>query len=93
MPKMAAKYPRAVAMALAKKISTACDQEPLYIRLGEKGLVWDSEIKEWLDLGNEPADEPTPDVLIRVWASSDKVGQAAQDLIDGLLMIGYEKIE
>jgi hypothetical protein len=84
MPKMTAKYSSALTAARAAKISTNGDQESLYHKLNEKGLWWDSKEKKWINFNDTPANEPTPKLMIRVWAEGKIVDKQADEVIKGL---------
>lgn len=84
MPKMTAKYTTARAAALKNDLGLNGDQETLYKRLNENGLWWDSKQGAWINFADEPADEPTPKIMVRVWAEQQKVSGAASEVIRGL---------
>lgn len=81
---MTAKYSSARQTALKHDLSLNGDQETLYKRLNETGLWWDSKQGEWINFDDEPADEPTPKIMIRVWAEQKKVEGATNEVIKGL---------
>lgn len=84
MPKMTAKYSSARETAFSNEISVNGDQEQLYKRLNENGWWWDSKQSAWIRLMDEPANEPTPKLMVRVWANHTTVAQAASEIIKGL---------
>ncbi|GIK36602.1 MAG: hypothetical protein BroJett011_04350 [Chloroflexota bacterium] len=84
MPKMTAKYSSALVAARAATLSTNGDQEALYQRLNAAGLWWDSKAGEWMNFNTLPANDPTPKLMIRVWAVGDQVNERADDIIKGL---------
>jgi hypothetical protein len=97
MAKMTAKY--AAAWALLRKInfpSYTIDiekQDEVYGALQDRGFMWDSTQKEWIDLGNEPADEPTKLVMVRVWADQEVVQEAADEVSKSLKRKGFDLVE
>lgn len=84
MPKMTAKYSQALSAAHSYFIPIEGDQEALYQRLQKAGMMWDSGRQEWFKLASEPADPPTPLVMVRVWSNAETVEEMA-DLVEGLL--------
>jgi hypothetical protein len=81
MPKMTAKYKAALDAAYKLKLQIPKDQVTLYSVIEEHGHLWDSDAGEWIDLADEHADEPTPCLLVRVWADAEIVEEYA-DLIE-----------
>jgi hypothetical protein len=90
MPKMTAKYERALHTALNKvrispilldKMST---QEELYTALQQAGYFWDSAAKTWDYHEPEAADEPTALIMVRVWSDSEIIDEAADEIINGV---------
>lgn len=92
MPKMTAKYSSALTVARQEKISTAGIQEDLYQSLQEIGYFWNSDRKEWEHHAIEEADDPTPFVLVRVWADAEIVEDVADDVTKGLKRL-YNLVE
>lgn len=91
MPKMTAKYKFALAtlhhhngnMALPfdqRIVIDYNDQEVLYSALQEAGYFWDSKKKQWEYHEPEAANDPTPMIMIRVWADKEIVEEAEQEL-------------
>jgi hypothetical protein len=80
MPKMTAKYSTALQYARMRGLPTDGNQEALYQRLNKAGFMWDSSSQEWLELASEPADPPTPLVMVRVWANAETV-EAMADMV------------
>lgn len=68
------------------------NQEQLYSELNRLGWWWDSKIKEW-KRDDRIANAATDVIKLRVWASSQKVEQVTQLLIESLDDIGLELIE
>lgn len=83
MPKMTAKYSRALAAARQANIEPSNDQEALYARLQAAGYFWESQAKRWEHYAPEEADEPTPLIMIRVWADSEVTEEVADAVIAG----------
>lgn len=81
MPKMTAKYSTALAVARREKIPASDQQEELYSRIQELGYHWDSDRKEWQWHDLAQADDPTPLIMIRVWANAEIVEDVADDVI------------
>lgn len=87
------KYTGALSAAQAAGISTDGDQEALYQRLAQAGYFWESTRGQWTYTAPEAADPPTPLILVRIWAATDRVAAEAQREIDGRLAVGYQLIE
>jgi hypothetical protein len=81
MPKMTAKYSAALQTARLAEIGPSDDQEVLYTDLQDNGYFWDSRLKRWEFTPEEDSDEPTPLILVRVWADEAIIHEAADDLI------------
>lgn len=85
MAKMTKKYTRALLVAQVAKVSIGGGgQEALYRRLNEVGLWWDSKAEEWVNFATAPANEPTPKLMIRVWAEASRVQTDADEIVKGL---------
>ncbi len=84
MPKMTAKYSSALAAARTNGLVVTGDQEALYSRLNGAGLWWDSKEGKWINFADTPANEPTPKLMIRVWAEGKIVDSRADEIIKGL---------
>lgn len=84
-PKMTAKYSTALVVARREKmganVNAASEQEGLYSRLQEIGYYWNSDRKEWEHHAIDDADDPTPLIMIRVWANAEIVEDVAEDVI------------
>jgi hypothetical protein len=59
-------------------------QVELYGLLQDHGYFWDSVAGEWVHLPPEEALDPTPLVMIRVWAAADAVELAADEVVERL---------
>ena len=81
MPKMTVKYSTALKIAQSEKIDTD-HREQMYDDLQEAGWFWDSDQKQWFYTPLDEGEAPTPQVMLRVWADSEIVEEAAEDLID-----------
>jgi hypothetical protein len=81
MPKLTKKYSAALDAAYALQIQIPKDQETLYELIEKNGHQWDSDQGAWIDLANEPAEDPTPLLMVRVWADAEIVEEYA-DLIE-----------
>lgn len=79
MPKMTAKYSAAHYIAQGLGLATG-DQETLYAQLQERGYFWNSTTKKWEFSDPAEADPPTPLVMLRVWADSEKLDAITNDL-------------
>ncbi len=84
MPKMTAKYSGARQTALHENISLNGDQEALYKRLNESGIWWDSKAGQWVKFSSVPADEPTPKIMVRIWAAEGQIKEAVDNVVRGL---------
>lgn len=93
--KMTAKYSTALAVAQREKMTiTYVNQEQLYQALQEKGFHWDSDLKQWQWHDPAEADDPTPFVLIRVWANEEITPEVADDVTRSLKKLGlYDLVE
>lgn len=85
---MTAKYSGAIDLLKRRKIvlpaTVLNNQDKLYQALQENGFFWNSNLKEWEEYQIEEADAPTPMVMVRVWADSEVIHEAAEDLIAAL---------
>jgi len=84
MPKMTAKYSRALGVARLLKIEFTEDQESLYSKIQSNGWMWDSKAQIWMELAEEPADEPTEMIMLRVWTDAEITNEVA-DLVQGAM--------
>lgn len=90
MAKKTAKYVSACTTAtqkaglMASDIRKMSNQDELYATLNKAGFHWDSGSKEWQFHAPEAADDPTPLVMIRVWADAEIVEEAADEVIEHL---------
>jgi hypothetical protein len=93
MPKMTKKY--AAALELARKLGQVIplNQEPLYQSLNDQGHHWNSDTGAWEQWANEPADEPTEFIMIRVWSAADVIGELANDVITQMRKVGLRLME
>lgn len=82
--KMTAKYRSARQAGLEKGLSLEGNQDDLYKQLNEAGLWWDSKAGAWINFAEEPAEQPSPKLMIRVWAAQDKVDAAVSAVIKGM---------
>lgn len=91
MPKQTKKYLAAVGTASGLGISIGDDADHLYRELNQKNFFWDSKDGRWVP-GSAP--EPaTALIRIRVWADTDKVGDAANVLTRRLIDSGFNLLE
>lgn len=88
MPKMTAKYTKALHTARYEaKLSPEIirffqSQEELYAGLQYEGYFWNSKTQVWEFHEPEAAHYPTHLVMVRVWAESSVVDNAADAIID-----------
>lgn len=86
MAKNTAKYKGAKQVVMFRGLSDAedavrrGDQEEVYDVLNALGFFWNSKTQEWEEHDLGDADDPTPLVMIRVWADIDIVEDAADDV-------------
>jgi hypothetical protein len=92
MAKNTAKYRGAAAIAASKNIPITDDQEALYAALGKAGVLWD-KMKGWYDVSEEPADQPSDILRVRVWAKTEDVEAQARLIVRTLTSSGYRLIE
>jgi hypothetical protein len=85
MPKMTKKFSGALDAAEQAFIGfnrkQETDQEALYRRLQEIGFFWDSQSKKWEEYDVTEADEPSPLIMVRVWADEEIIQEAADDIV------------
>ena len=92
MAKMTAKYSGALEAARRAKLNVGdSNQEQLYAGLQYAGYFWDSNTKQWEYHEPELADEPTPLVMIRVWADAEIIEEAADLIITRLTLKALPK--
>lgn len=93
MAKKTAKYVGAAVTAVSKvglsanHIRQMENQEELYSTINKAGYHWNSKIKEWEYHELEDANEPTPLIMIRVWADAEIVEEVADDVVKGVKRI------
>jgi len=93
MPKMTAKYKTAMHTARKMGVEPSADQETLYRRLNDNGFWWDSKQKEWVEFASEPANAPTPLIMVRVWAEAGERVEKAVNIIKGAFSNGFVLIQ
>jgi|GEM_PF-3495367 len=67
-------------------------QEELYRELNRLGYYWQPDSKDWIR-DDTPAKDATNLVKVRVWASSDKITQVVELLLEGLADSGLKLVE
>ena len=93
LPRMTVKYKRARSTAVQNEIvPDNYDRDELYQRLNQAGWWWDSKAKEWVQFTDEPANEPTPLIMVRVWASQENIAQAV-GAVNSAFANGYAIIQ
>jgi len=92
MAKMTAKYAGAIEIARRKNIPITADQEQLYAALGKAGFLWD-KMKHWYDVSQEPAEQPSDLLRVRVWAKTEDVEALARLIVKSLTSDGYRIVE
>lgn len=93
MSRMTAKYKGALSTAKQNEIAAHnYDRDELYQRLNQAGWWWDSKIKKWIQFAEEPANEATPLVMVRVWASEENIAPAV-GVIKSAFANGYAIIQ
>ncbi len=97
MPRMTRKYASAIRTAhLAGLVEPGVedqDQERVYRTLNEAGYHWDSDIGEWRRWADEPADDPTEFIMVRLWAAGEVIEELADDVIAQLRAVGLRLME
>lgn len=95
MPKMTAKYAWAVNTAHNHNlpVRNTHNQEELYQLLQESGFFWDSGIKRWEYHEPAAADDPTPLIMVRVWADGEIIEEAADDLVRQASALNWRLVE
>ncbi len=100
MARMTKKYKGALAVAsvklkkflmLGKNTCRFTDNKALYRALNAHNWYWNSKMEAW-ELG-ESAQKPTDLIRVRVWAATEVVRQAADDVAYELLNRNYELVE
>jgi hypothetical protein len=94
MPRMTWKFSTALKLAhrLELDINDA-DRELIYQQLEEEGWHWNSQTSEWEQWADEPADEPTDLIMIRLWCASEVIAELAGDVIRQMKNIGLRLVE
>jgi len=92
MARMTAKYIGAMAIARSKNIPITDDHEALYAALGKAGILYD-KMKGWYDASQEPAEEPSDVLRVRVWAKTEDVEAQARLIVRTLTSGGYRLLE
>lgn len=84
MPKMTAKYSKALNAyrQTSQGLERLDDQDSLYAYLQGEGYFWDSAAKRWDYHEPADADNPTPMIMIRLWADGEIIEEVADDLIN-----------
>lgn len=91
MPKMTAKYEQALHTALQRakikpsQINQMTTQDDLYSALQHAGYFWDSAGKKWVYHAPTGAADPTPLIMVRVWADAEIVEEAADEVTERLV--------
>lgn len=93
MPRMTKKYSSALALVHRLGLTGDIDQENLYFDFANLGWHWNSQTRQWEQWDDEPADEPTDLVMIRLWAASEIVPELAEDVIRQMRHIGLRLLE
>jgi hypothetical protein len=71
-------------------IAVGDNQETLYKILQNKGYMWRSNDGLWVFVADEPADEPTEFVRLRVWSDTEIVNEVADDLTKVLKKLKFK---
>lgn len=97
MPKATRKYTAAIETAhkagLTQPGGWATNQEDVYQALNQAGYHWNSETNAWEQWTDEPADQPTEFVMVRVWAAAETVGDVTDDLVRAMRKAGARLME
>ena len=86
MPRMTAKYSGALHIAQFRGLDDVTQatqsgkQEDVYQALQKEGFFWNSQNKVWEEHDIADADDPTPLIMVRVWADAEIVEEAADDI-------------
>lgn len=67
--------------------------EQAYGLLQKHGLVWDSKQGRWLSVADEPADEASRLVRVRVWADRELVEDWTDDIVRFLERAGWDMVD
>jgi len=91
MAKMTKKFASALIVARREGIpENQNNQGEFYQLLQGKGYFWNSLIGKWEFVADEPADEPTEFVRLRVWADTEIVSEVADDLTKVLKKLKFK---
>lgn len=85
------KYAAALTIAKERGVPPSAQQDELYRRLNDDGCWWDSKQGKWVVFAEEPADAPTPLIMVRVWAAETNI-KAAVSTVCGAFGNGFKKI-
>lgn len=89
--RMTQKFKKALHTAQHQNLPTSQDREWLYGTLNDEGFWWDCKQGEWVRFATEPSDEPTPLVMVRVWASETNIEEAVR-VVEGAFSNGFTRI-
>ncbi len=67
-------------------------QDELYSELNRLGWYWNATAKKW-ERDDTPALEPSGLIRVRVWASTEKVSDVAQHVIEAFSDVGLTLVE
>jgi hypothetical protein len=94
MAKMTRKFASALNVARRENIpdyiAVGDNQETLYRMLQGKGYLWNSQNGVWEFVADEPADEPTKFVRLRVWSDSEIIAEVADDVTKALKRLKFK---
>jgi hypothetical protein len=94
MAKLTRKFASALIVArregIPDYIAVGDNQDALYNHLQSKGYLWNSQTQIWEFVADEPADEPTQFVRLRVWADTEIVSEVADDMAESLKKLKFK---
>lgn len=93
MPRMTLKYKAALPLAHRLEVAADGDQNDLYRELERLNWHWNSDTGQWEQWADQPADDPTEFISIRVWADAEIIPEAVEAVVHGLQSAGLRLVE
>jgi hypothetical protein len=91
MAKMTKKFSSALIVARREGIpENQRNQGEFYQLLNANGYFWNSLINKWEFVADEPADEPTAFVRLRVWSDSEIIAEVADDISKAMKQLKFK---
>lgn len=93
MPRMTRKYEAALRTIHRLRLPQHGDANSVYGDLEDIGYHWNSQIGEWEKWADQPADEPTDLIMIRLWCATEVIAELAEDVTRQMGNIGLRLVE